>query len=252
MDILLIMTTLSTKTKIGILLIATWKYQKFIANTISGIRKYFFKNSDVKIFLHTDKSYLADNLNDLFLLKYNNDPDKLFYIEHKPWPYITLFRFDTFLTFESEYDVDYLFYLDIDVLIRSDITEKILSNFCVVKHWGYTNNRGTPETNQQSTAYIAPFEPITYVAGGFFGGKKNFFMKAAQTINNNIQKDLQNDIIAIWHDESHLNRFVVDNYDLISILDHCYLSSIKNCSDSKIIPYNNKTKGFNKFKNIEQ
>jgi histo-blood group ABO system transferase len=33
----------------------------------------------------------------------------------------------------------------------------------------------------------------------------------AESINLNIEEDLRNGIIAVWHDESHINRFLLDN-----------------------------------------
>lgn len=224
-----------SKPTIGILLIATWKYKKFINSTIQGIRKYFFNNCNVKIFLHTDSS---EHFN----------ADQIVQIEHKPWPLITLFRFNNFLQNQEVYDTDYLFYLDIDVKIQSHIDTDILSDFSVVQHWYYANNRGTPETNPKSKACIFNHENITYVAGGFYGGKKEYFLKASKIMNQNINEDYDNNIIALWHDESHLNRFVIDYRKDILILPPKYLSCVTHsCRYPKIVPFRNEEKGFNKF-----
>ena len=32
----------------------------------------------------------------------------------------------------------------------------------------------------------------------------------SEILQNNIDKDLENNIIALWHDESHINRYLVD------------------------------------------
>lgn len=222
---------------IGILLISTWKYNKFIDPLVSDIKKYLFSKSKVKIYLHTD-STLPHNV------------DNILYIEHRPWPMITLNRFDTFYSFRETYNTDYLFYIDIDTRIVDYIDEDILSDFVVVKHYKY-NGRGTPETNPRSLAFIDPKDNSVYVAGGFFGGSKERFINVSKELSNNINTDLNNNIIAKWHDESHLNRYYNDKQDSIKILPPEYLYLPSNTkykfSDPKIIPYSDKDKGFNKF-----
>ena len=48
----------------------------------------------------------------------------------------------------------------------------------------------------------------------------------AKIITENIYQDLKNNIIAIWHDESHLNRFYIDNKPtLILSPSYCYPES---------------------------
>jgi len=223
--------------KIGILLLATWKYARFIDNTINGIKKHFFKDCDTKIFLHTDSEF-------------EYGADKILHLQHKPWPLITLFRYKTFIDYQNQYDVDYLFYLDIDVDIKRDINKDILSNFCVIEHWCYSGRRGTPETNPKSKACIFKHEPLTYVCGGFFGGKKDYFLHMCNLLYSNIVEDYNNNIIAVWHDESHLNRFVVNNKKDINILHPSYMSAITELyPEPKIIPYSNPQKGFDKFEN---
>jgi histo-blood group ABO system transferase len=67
---------------------------------------------------------------------------------------------------------------------------------------------------------------MSYFAGGFNGGSSIEFLKMCDKISTNIEKDLQNGYIAIWHDESHLNRYFLDNPPT-KILDpgYCYPES---------------------------
>lgn len=227
-------STTVNKPSIGILLISTWKYNKFIDDTIAGIRKYFFPNSIVKIFLHTDSTS-------------DHDADVIIPIQHQPWPLITLKRYELFCCHQNKYNVNYLIYLDIDSIILGEISESILHNFFVVQHWVFMGGRGTPETNPQSKAFVNANENISYVAGGLVGGEREYFLRASKTISNNIQQDLNNNIIAIWHDESHLNRYVIDNPST-TIIDQSYMSKHRSCNP-KIIPYYDWEKGFNKFEN---
>ena len=45
----------------------------------------------------------------------------------------------------------------------------------------------------------------------------------AECIKKNIDIDLNNNIIAVWHDESHLNRYFIDNKPEIELSpSYCY------------------------------
>lgn len=226
------------QSSIGILLISTWKYNKFIDPIISDIKKYLFPNNTKKIYLHTDSNE-------------RHDAEKILNIEHKPWPMVTLSRFETFSNFSHEYDTDYLFYLDVDSKIISAVDDDILSDFTVVKHHWFIGSKGTPETNKKSLAYIDPLKPTIYIAGGFFGGTKKRFISVSQELSNNINIDLNNNIIALWHDESHLNRYYSDNQDTIKVISSEYMYSPANkkhpLPNPKIIPFLDKEKGFDKF-----
>jgi hypothetical protein len=39
------------------------------------------------------------------------------------------------------------------------------------------------------------------------------------TMKNNIDIDMKNGVIAVWHDESHLNKFIVDHRTESAILN---------------------------------
>ena len=229
------------KFSIGILLISTWKYNRFVDPIISDIKKYLFPNNAIKIYLHTDS-------------KEHYRADKILNIEHKPWPMVTLSRFETFFNFKHEYDTDYLFYLDVDSKIISVVDDDILSDFTVVEHHWFMGSKGTPETNKKSLAYIDPLKPTTYIAGGFFGGTKKRFINISQELSNNINIDLNNNIIALWHDESHLNRYYSDHQNTIKVISSEYMYSPSNkkhpLPNPKIIPFLNEEKGFDKFEKI--
>lgn len=223
---------------VGIILLATDQYAKWIEPRIAEIRRFMFPGHTVKIFLHTDSTqqYLVDSQ---------------IYLEHKPWPLITLQRFDTFLAHQAAYDTDYLFYMDIDVEMIDAVRADVLSDFVVTQHHWFAAypEKHTFETRPESTAYVAPDRMGAYVAGGFFGGKRDRFLTVARQLKTNIDADSAKDIVAIWHDESHLNRYVSDNPDVKLLSpEYCYFVKCpKTYSNPKILAYDNDDKGFNKF-----
>lgn len=188
--------------KIGLLIIATNKYIYFLNNLIHSADKNFCKNHEVNYFVFSN---LNVNIKSERKITY-------FPVEHKPWPWMTLGRYDIFYDHsEILSDMDYLYYCDVDMLIIDEVGDEILSDRVATQHPGYYETRGTPEYRMKSLAYIDPLEKMQYFAGGFNGGSSKEYLKMCKTLSENIKKDLKNDIIAIWHDESHINRYFIDN-----------------------------------------
>jgi histo-blood group ABO system transferase len=203
--------------KIGILLIATNKYKTFVSPLIESARKFLLNNHKVTYYLFTD----SDEFNDL------GDDVVINKIEHQPWPMITLHRYKTFYNHrEILSQEDYLFYCDVDMRIVDIVGDEILGDLVGTIHPGFVGRRGTPEDRYESTAYISPEEQITYFAGGFNGGSSEKFLEMSDTINTNIDIDYTKGIVAIWHDESHLNKYFSRNKPTVILNpSYCYPES---------------------------
>jgi len=188
---------------IGLLVIATGKYNCFIVPLITSARQHFLKNHKVTYYIFTD---------DFALLARETDDVIPIPKEHKPWPHATLSRYETFhQSTKTLAQEDYLFYCDADMLFVSAVGDEILGDRVSTIHPGFMGQRGTPEARSESLAYVAPHENMTYFAGGFNGGTSKNFLEMSRIIAHNIEIDMKNDIIAIWHDESHMNRYFIDN-----------------------------------------
>lgn len=211
--------------KIGLLLICTGKYDVFLKPLLESADKYFMNGEDVTYFLFSDKEFEHPKL-------------QVTKIGHTPWPGPTLFRYHTFLKIEEELSkMDYLFYCDIDMLFVDCVDNTILSDRIATIHPGFKGGRGTPEYRQNSTAFVGSNEHMVYYAGGFNGGSSSEFLKMCKHISNNINIDLRNGVVAIWHDESHMNRYFIDN-NPTNVLDpgYCY----PDYPPPYIIPYQKK------------
>lgn len=201
--------------KILLLNIATNQYTKFVDNFYSSCKQFFLPNSDVHHLLFTDNMDFETAV---------DVPLKKSFVEHKPFPEPTLKRYHYFLQ-ERDYieTFDYVFYSDVDMVFASKITEEeVISDLTLTLH-PMIRDRSmfTYESDPRSTAYInMETEGVDYFCGGFNGGSSTKFMELSETVAKNIDTDENDDIMAVWHDESHINRYAVDNPPT-KIVDWC-------------------------------
>ena len=197
--------------KVGLLVVATGKYIDFIKPLIESADKYFCTNHDVTYYIFTDR-----------------EPPKHPKIvkisaPHKKWPYTTLTRFHEYYKGRDQIaSMDYLYACDADMLFVDNVANEILGERVGTLHPGFLDKRGSYEIdNPDSPAYVKNEEGTHYFAGGFYGGRTPEVLKLLKTVTENVNKDLANDFIAVWHDESHLNRYFIDNQPTV-ILNPSY------------------------------
>lgn len=157
-------------------------------------------------------------------------------LEHR---YCTLLRYHLFLQQEEKLkDYDYIFYLDVDMRIVSKVSDEVLGEaLTCAEHPMYSlAPRFHPpyEPNKDSSAFIprvgqvisdekgTRFRPL-YLAGGFQGGKPKHFIKAMKVMKKRIDRDLDNNYVAIWNDESHWNRYLFDYTGTLTVLPPAYI-----------------------------
>ena len=46
--------------------------------------------------------------------------------------------------------------------------------------------------------------------GAFNGGRSKEFLQMCEQLSKNTHEDLENNVIALWHDESHLNKYIIN------------------------------------------
>jgi len=208
--------------KIGLLTLATNRYTDFVDKLYQSADDYFCKNYDVTYFLFTNKTDFQPKTDRCC---------KILEIQHEPWPNITLKRYHSFCKYQQELSkIDYLYYCDADMLFVDGVGDEILSSRVVTLHPGFYDKprqHFTYENRPSSRAYIPPHSGKRYYAGGFNGGSSSEFLKMSQHIMNNVNLDLTKNIIARWHDESHLNHYynIVNKPTLELSPSYCYPES---------------------------
>lgn len=212
---LLLLNSALLADKIGLVVAATGKYISFVPPLIASARKHFCANHEVTYFIFTDGQLEAA------------DDIVVIYQKRLGWPYDTMMRFGMYDGAREQLkEMDYIFATDADMLFVDTVGDEILSDRVATQHPGFVGKRGTYETRSMSTAYIAPHEGKYYFAGGFYGGKTSEFLKMVHTCLQNIQIDLSKNFVAVWHDESHLNRYFIDNAPTkILTPSYCYVEN---------------------------
>lgn len=227
--------------KVAICFIGTGKYLNFLPKYYENVEKYFLPESK-KIFLVFTDGEMKDV------------PDNIipYHQEHLEWPYITLKRFEFILKAKDQIKTcDWFIFIDADALVVKTITEKEFFNntksFFGVHHPchylempPHQNFPGALETNPNSKAFVKKGSDFSvYYQGCLWGGKVPEIIQMIEELNERVAVDLNANIIAVWHDESHLNKFFIDNKDFVNVLgpEYAYPEVFSNyCNfDPKII-----------------
>lgn len=192
--------------KVGILYICLGEYIKFFEEFYNTCEKYFLPEVEKEYFIFTDKKEIKNisNVNIIFT-------------KNEGWPENTLKRFEYFLNIKNYLDkIDYLYFFNANYIFKDEILEKEIipsekENYLVALCWDKVNNKDkeeyTYERNKKSSAFIPYGKGEKYYQGGFFGGKKEEFIELVEECQNLIEKDKKINYIAIYHDESYLNKY---------------------------------------------
>ena len=201
--------------KICILTIATNKYIQFVEKLYDNIEEHFLNGHEIEGIIFTEHEVeTSDNI-------------KISQIEHEPWPMPTLKRYNYFMK-EAEHisKYDYCFYFDVDMSIVDKVGNEVLGNLVATMHPHQTFIPKDLRSYDRSgsLASVAPGdEGENYYAGGFNGGSTKRFLEMSEVIADRVDKDLKKGRIALWHDESHLNRYLIDNPPDISLTpSYCF------------------------------
>ena len=203
--------------KVAITFIGTNKYLDFLPKYYENIEKYFLPNSEKTIFAFTDGEL-------------NDTPDnlKVYHQEHLEWPFITLKRFEIINKAREEIEKhDWLVFIDGDALPVTTITEeefftdKPLFRVHHPCHFlgmePHTQAPGAYDQNPDSEAYVDTSKglPEVYYQGCFWGGKVPNVCAMIDELEARVNRDLEKDVVALWHDESQINKYFLERLDMV-------------------------------------
>jgi len=212
---------------IGIVLIATGKYDRYVFDVCFSFLKYFDTKHKITFHLFTDKPKEFEDVANL----------KVYEIRHEPFPYPTLHRYKHMMSIYDELiKEDFIFYSDVDMRVVAPIGDDLLSRITAVIHAGFVGGKGTPERRIESNAFIPEYAENKYYAGGFQGGVSYAYLEAVKQMAEWIEDDKKRCVIAVWHDESHWNKYLYLNPPTLELSpSYCYPESWKLPFKKKIL-----------------
>ena len=203
--------------KVAITFIGTNKYLDFLPKYYENVEKYFLPNTEKTIFAFTDGEL-------------NDTPDnlKVYHQEHLEWPFITLKRFEIINKAREEIEKhDWLVFIDGDALPVTTITEeeffkdKPLFGVHHPCHFlgmePHTQAPGAYDQNPNSEAYVDTSKglPEVYYQGCFWGGKVPNVCAMIDELEARVNRDLEKNVVALWHDESQINKYFLERLDMV-------------------------------------
>jgi hypothetical protein len=201
-----------------VLLIATNKYVDYAKELLVSIEEKLFPKSTGQVIVFTDQPGLFSKTGSSRVAVTAAE------IPSYGWPEATLLRYQIFEDNWNLVEGTYVMYLDVDTVVASVVEldevfdDKSDDDLAFVRHPGYYKTSlysaliarspiGTWETRRASTAHVPVHRRKTYVAGGVWIGTNDAIRNMVGALRRNVDQDLAIDIVAKWHDESHLNAW---------------------------------------------
>lgn len=198
--------------KIAIIYICTGRYDVFWDDFYKSSEKYFYPEIEKHYFVFTDSKRMIE------LKETNVHP---YYQCKSGWPYDTLLRFNWICTIQDILTTyDYCYFCNANSLFLKEVNNNIIPlptakiplifSIHVRGYEDTTGSSASPERNPNSTAYVSEGTPCRAHSGGFWGGLSDDVLRMCRTLRDRIAQDLNNGIIAIWHDQSHLIKYATE------------------------------------------
>uniref|UniRef100_A0A8C3SRX4 Uncharacterized protein n=1 Tax=Chelydra serpentina TaxID=8475 RepID=A0A8C3SRX4_CHESE len=196
---------------VGVATFAVKKYVRFIEGFLGSANKFFLSGHRVNFYLFTDHPEKVPSM--------KLAPEKRLFIipvqNYSRWQDISMNRMDiisSHIRSRWRYEVDYLYSMDIDVQMFEHIGVEIIDTLVgTISSWQYTKPRDSNsyERRPESRAAIPSGEGDFYYAASFYGGSVSEVYRLTTACFKGVTEDRANGIEAKWHEESHLNKYLL-------------------------------------------
>jgi len=201
---------------IAIIFVGVGKYTIYFPNYYRSAKRLFLPRTKKTFFVFTDQANFSP------LLENSDIVTIAVKLERWPLPALYKFKYISQNAFQLE-KFSHIVFMDADMQVVSKVREEEF--FChdkllfSVQHPSFLNKRGTFEFNRESLATVSEKDDLSvYRQGCLWGGKTKDVLDFAREMEKRIDDDLSRNIIAIWYDESHLNKYFIEHKDMVFTL----------------------------------
>jgi hypothetical protein len=206
---------LQEPSQVAVLFIGTHLYIHFFPRYYQTFKTFLLPSTPKTFFVFTDmveESYL-----------YNQPDIAVIPVQHWQFPLVNLMKFHFINTaLEPLRRFSHIMYIDADTYGVAPILEREFFShdkpLFAVRHYNFLTFAGPQpfERNPQSLAAIRAGDDVsTYWQSCFWGGTSAAFLQATHVLAERTQRDLEKNIMAIWWDESFLNKYFIDHKPLV-------------------------------------
>ena len=240
--------------------VATNRYLDYWFAMAQSAERYLFPDRDVVMHVFTDRVADAREMARAFSRVVVNPIE----IEQYVWPEATLLRYQIFDTHRSQLSQDVLLHLDADMIVVDEVGPELRPDYwrggiALVRHPGYrrpglgagsslyfrnprlawsdararmvVGGLGSWESDVRSRACVPRAKRKAYVCGGTWMGRRTELLSMIHELAEHTREDTQTGVMAVWHDESHLNWFASRYETSILGSEYCYAEGYANLSD---------------------
>ncbi|XP_057235540.1 histo-blood group ABO system transferase 1-like isoform X2 [Malurus melanocephalus] len=197
----------------GVVTFAVEKCVQFIEGFMRSANQYFLAGHPVNFYLFTDNPEKIPPLQmapekRLLVIPVQNDPR---------WPDISTSHMDiisAYIHSHFQHEVDYLYSIDINSQLLAPIGVEIIDALvATISSWHLTPwyRHKSYERRPASRAAIPEGHGDFYYTASFYGGSVAELYKLTRACSEGLRADREKGIEARWHEESHLNRYLVQH-----------------------------------------
>ncbi|MDO8733468.1 MAG: hypothetical protein Q7L55_13000 [Actinomycetota bacterium] len=245
---------------IGVVSVATNQYLDYWFDMAKSADLHLFQGHEVVLHVFTDRAKDAREMAKS-LTRVKVDAVQ---IDALGWPEATLLRYEIFNSHQEHLREDLLLHLDADMLLVEDVGAELdpkqwNNGIALVRHPGFrrpsfwhrialylrkprlaiadarlkalAGGLGGWESDHQSLAYVPRTLRKSYVCGGTWMGRHYELVSMIGELAKRTRTDLDSGVIAVWHDESHLNWYFSHHATTILGSEYCYAIGYPNITD---------------------